>query len=173
MIDRSAVAHPVRLAAVLLCLAVAWIHVQDQGGFPGGKTPHYVGVGYYLLEAAGVLCAALLLVARRGSAGRAGWLLTAGVALGPLLGYVLSRGPGLPGYSDDKGHWAEPLGVASLVVEGVLLALALGAFVMDLRVPASGRSRAAATAPADAVTSQNTSAGPGYPLSRRTQYDQE
>src|SRR5258708_7904890 len=75
MIARSAAAHPVRVAAVLLCLAVAWIHVQDQGGFPGGKTPHYVGVGYYLLEAAGVLCAALLLAASTAAAGRAGWLL--------------------------------------------------------------------------------------------------
>jgi hypothetical protein len=153
MIARSAAAHPARVAAVLLSLAVAWIHVQDQGGFPGEKSPHYVGVGYYLLEAAAVLGAVLLLVARRGSAGRAVWLLTAGVALGPLLGYVLSRGPGLPGYSDDKGNWTEPIGVASLVVEVVLLAIAVGALVADSRVPANGGDGESATESADAGTS--------------------
>jgi hypothetical protein len=45
------------------------------------------------------------------------------VAAGPILGYVLSRGPGLPNYGDDIGNWTEPLGVLSLVVEGVLLIL--------------------------------------------------
>ncbi|GAA1220842.1 hypothetical protein GCM10009665_08700 [Kitasatospora nipponensis] len=115
-----------RLLAAALCLAVSWIHVQDQGGFPGDKTPHYVGVGYYLLEAAGVLAALLLLAA----GGRvAGWLLAAGVAFGPLLGFVLSRGPGLPGYGDDRGNWTEPLGIAGVAVEAVLLALAVTAFL--------------------------------------------
>jgi uncharacterized membrane protein YgdD (TMEM256/DUF423 family) len=156
MIARSAAVHPARVAAVLLCLAVAWIHVQDQGGLPGDKSPHYVGVGYYLLEAVGVLCAGLLLLARRGSVGRAGWLLTVGVALGPLLGYVLSRGPGLPGYSDDRGNWTEPLGVASVVVEGVLLVLALAALVAELRAPASSRDGATAKASADAVTQDDS-----------------
>jgi hypothetical protein len=154
MTARSAAAYFARGAAVLLCLAVAWIHVQDQGGFPGDKTPHYVGVGYYVLEAVAVLCGALLLVARKGSAGRAVWLLAAGVALGPLLGYVLSRGPGLPGYSEDKGNWTEPLGVISLVVEVVLLALALGALVVNSRVPASDGNGASETASADAMTAK-------------------
>jgi len=55
---------------------------------------------------------------------RAGWLLTLGVAAGPIAGYVLSRGPGLPDYADDIGNWTEPLGVVSLIVEGVLFVLA-------------------------------------------------
>ncbi|MGW3042730.1 hypothetical protein ACWC9T_22420 [Kitasatospora sp. NPDC001159] len=118
-----------RAVAALLCLAVSWIHVQDQGGFPGDKTPHYVGIGYYLLEVAGVLCAVLLLAGSRLRALRGGvhpveWLLAAGVAVGPLLGFVLSRGPGLPDYSDDKGNWTEPLALISVVVEGTLLILA-------------------------------------------------
>ncbi|MBV9058242.1 MAG: hypothetical protein JO296_14600 [Pseudonocardiales bacterium] len=44
-------------------------------------------------------------------------MLSLGVAAGPILGYVLSRGPGAPGYTDDIGNWAEPLGVLSLIVE--------------------------------------------------------
>ncbi|MDF3287963.1 hypothetical protein [Streptomyces silvisoli] len=112
--------------AAALCLAVSWIHVQDQGGFPGNKTPGYVAAGYYLLEAAGVIAAGLLLLAaRRGARALPVWLLAACVGIGPLVGYVLSRGPGLPDYSDDKGNWAEPLGLVSLVVEAALIAISL------------------------------------------------
>jgi hypothetical protein len=111
----------IRIFGALLCLAVAAIHVIDQHGFPGSKEPSYVGIGFYVVEAAGVL-AALLLLSRRV---RVGWFLSLGVAAGPLLGYVLSRGPGLPEYTDDIGKWTEPLGVVSLVVEAVLLVLAL------------------------------------------------
>jgi hypothetical protein len=56
-----------------------------------------------------------------------GWLLAAGVALGPLVGYVLSRGPGLPNYATGVGHWTHPLGLVSVIVESVLLVLALSA----------------------------------------------
>jgi peptidoglycan/LPS O-acetylase OafA/YrhL len=127
--------------AAVLCLAVAWIHVQDQGGFPGDKTPAYVGIGYYLLELAGIAAAALLLHPRA-RASRGSWLLAAGVALGPLLGYVLSRGPGLPGYSDDRGNWTEPLGLISLAVEGLLLVLAVLALLTG-RAAAPERRRGA------------------------------
>jgi hypothetical protein len=111
--------------AALLCLAVSWIHVQDQGGFPGDKTPDYVGFGYYVLEAAGVIAAVLLPMAGRKAPALPVWLLAAGVGFGPLLGFVLSRGPGLPDYSDDKGNWTEPLGVTSMVVEALLIVVAL------------------------------------------------
>jgi hypothetical protein len=65
--------------------------------------------------------AAVLLLANYA---KRGWLLSLAVAAGPILGYVLSRGPGLPNYRDDIGNWTEPLGVISLIVEGVLLILA-------------------------------------------------
>lgn len=113
-----------RAAAVgtaLLCIAVALIHVQDQGGFPGDKTPGYVAIGYYLLEAAGVLVAAALVI----RPSRPAWVVASGVGLGPLLGFILSRGPGLPDYSDDVGNWTEPLAVVSVGVEVVLIALAV------------------------------------------------
>jgi hypothetical protein len=61
------------------------------------------------------------------------WFVAAGVAAAPFLGYVLSRGPGLPDYTDDKGNWMEPLGVISLLVEAVLFALASVQFVRDTR----------------------------------------
>ncbi|MBV9143790.1 MAG: hypothetical protein JO115_23215 [Pseudonocardiales bacterium] len=110
----------VRVVGLVGCLAVAAIHVIDQGGVPGSKDPEYIQILYYGLEAVGVVAAVLLLTNRA----RLGWFLSLGVAAGPILGYVLSRGPGLPDYTEDIGNWAEPLGIISLVVEGVLLVLA-------------------------------------------------
>lgn len=109
------------MTAAALCLAVALIHLKDQGGLPGDKSPTYVGIGYYLLEIGAVVAIALLL----SRAFRPGWFLAIGVALGPLVGYVLSRGPGMPLYSDDRGNWTETIGVLSLLVEGVLLILSV------------------------------------------------
>lgn len=118
-----------RTLGIIGCLAVAAIHVIDQGGLPGTKDPQYVQMMYYALEAAGVVAAALLLTRQA----RSGWLLALGVAAGPIVGYVLSRGPGLPNYTDDVGNWTEPLGVVSLVVEGVLFILAAAALLAGSR----------------------------------------
>ena len=109
-----------RALGVAGCLAVVAIHILDQGGLPGSKDPEYAQILYYILEVAGVVSAALLLTRYT----RLGWVLSLGVAAGPILGYVLSRGPGLPDYTDDIGNWTEPLGVLSLIVEGTLLILA-------------------------------------------------
>jgi hypothetical protein len=43
------------------------------------------------------------------------------IALAPMIGYVLSRTTGLPGSDDDIGNWTEPLGLASLWVEGAVV----------------------------------------------------
>ena len=111
-----------RVVGGLLALAVAYTHVADQGGFPGDKMPRYVGVGYYLIEAVAVVAAVLLLTRRAAT----GWFLTLGVALGPIIGYILSRGPGLPDYVDDKGAWFdEPVAIEAFTAEVLLLALAV------------------------------------------------
>jgi hypothetical protein len=104
-----------RIAGAVLCLGVAAIHFVDQGGL-SMKEPTYVGIGFLVLEAVGVLAAVLVLTGTRFA-----WLLAVGVAAGPLTGYILSRGPGLPDFTEDVGNWAEPLGILSLIVEGALL----------------------------------------------------
>jgi hypothetical protein len=144
----------------VLCLAVAWIHVQDQGGFPGSKTPGYVGAGYYALEAAGIACALLITADARLAAYPITLLTAMGVALGPLLGYVLSRGPGLPGYTDDRGNWTEPLGLASVAVEVALLCLAVSV-LLDRRGRRGRRSAAPPATPGESLTSAG--AGIGHP----------
>ncbi|MFJ6659845.1 hypothetical protein ACIQNG_26360 [Streptomyces sp. NPDC091377] len=123
-----------RSSGILLCLAVAVIHVVDQGGITVTRDPYYIGIAYHVLEIAAVVAALLLLL----GVIRAGWLLAVGVAVGPILGYVLSRGPGLPYYSGDIGNWTETLGLVSLAVEGVLLLLALPLFVRATRRARAG-----------------------------------
>ena len=112
-----------RALGAALALGVAYIHVRDQGGFPGDKSPTYIAIGYYLLEVAGVGTAIALLGASMKHLGTV-WALTIGVALGPLAGFVLSRGLGLPLYTEDRGNWTETLAVVSILVEGALLVLA-------------------------------------------------
>lgn len=118
-----------RVLGAVLCVVVAAIHVIDQGGIIGSKVPGYVAAGYWVLEVVGLLIAAPMVLTRS----RWTWFVAAGVAAGPFLGYVLSRGPGLPDYTDDKGNWFEPLGVSSLVAEAALFVLAAVQFVRDTR----------------------------------------
>ena len=115
----------------LLCAFVVAIHVADQGGLTAMADPPYKGYLFYALEIGGTF-AALLLSTRRTASG--GWVLALGVSIGPASGYILSRSVGLPHYADDIGNWMEPLGVASLVVEGSLFVCALAALIADHRV---------------------------------------
>ena len=122
--------HPVaRLVAAVLAVLVTVVHVSDQGGLTALKDPAYVGQGYRLLELAGAVVAVVLLLAPARHR-LLGWWLAAAVALGPLVGFALSRGPGLPGYVDDKGNWTELLGLQAIGVELLLLALTAAVLVV-------------------------------------------
>jgi PHD/YefM family antitoxin component YafN of YafNO toxin-antitoxin module len=121
-----------RLFAGALCVFVVAIHVVDQGGLTALADPPYKGYLFYALEIGGASAAILLLTRRTAAA--VGWVLALGVSLGPACGYILSRSTGLPAYADDIGNWFEPLGVASLVVEGLLFVCALTALIADHRM---------------------------------------
>ena len=112
-----------RIAASALAMLITVIHVSDQGGPTSLKDPAYVGQGYRLLELAGAVAAVLLLLAPARHR-LLGWVLAVGIAVGPIVGFALSRGPGLPDYVDDKGNWTELLGLQALTVEALLLLLA-------------------------------------------------
>src|SRR3954463_15391901 len=120
-----------RAAAAALCVAVAYIHVKDQGGLTVLKDPAYMGVGYWALEATALAVAAMLLTRIRPLAT---WFFAIGVAAGPLVGFVLTRTVGLPSAMDDRGNWTETLGVESLVVEGALLIVATAYFLRSRAV---------------------------------------
>jgi hypothetical protein len=69
------------------------------------------------------------------------WAAAAGLAGLILLGYLLSRTSGLPAATDDVGEWAEPLGLVSMVVEGLLVCLGVGVLVSRRAVtPSWGRA---------------------------------
>ena len=108
-----------RLSIAGLCLAVAMIHVTDQGGFRNLDDPTWLGWAYRLLEVGSV---AIALVVLGGLL--PGRLIALGVLLigaGPALGFILTRTTGLPHDSGDVGNWSEPLGIMSLIVEGTLV----------------------------------------------------
>ncbi len=54
---------------------------------------------------------------------RWGWNLGLLIALGSLIGYVASRTVGLPHIPAEPEAWLEPFGVASLLVEGLFVAV--------------------------------------------------
>ena len=105
-----------RVLGALLLLAVAVIHYLDLGG-KLSETP-YLGYLYIALMVGSVLAAGLLFYRPR-----AGWTLGGLLALGAFVAYCLSRTTGLPNATDDIGNWGEPLGVTSLIVEGVMVVL--------------------------------------------------
>lgn len=130
--DRSADV-PALVVGALLALAIGVVHVYDQHGFPGDIDLGYLKYGYYAIEVVSVLTALLLFAGRR----TIGWFLAVGVGAGPLIGYLLSRGPGLPNDADDIGNWTQPDGLISLSLEAVLIVLAGLSFLLSRRGDAS------------------------------------
>jgi hypothetical protein len=118
---RSAVTDGITRSVATIGLAgVALIHLLD---LPGqlSETP-YMFFLYLALMVASVALAAVLIATSDARAWAAATLLAALV----IVAYVLSRTSGLPQSSDDIGNWSEPLGMASLFVEGSLVALGSG-----------------------------------------------
>ena len=104
-------------AAIIGLLGIALIHFLDL--FGKFKETPYLGVAYVGLIAGCVVASALLL---RHDA-RTGWRFALLASLTTLAGFVISRTTGLPHAMGDVGNWTEPLGLASLFVEGLVAAM--------------------------------------------------
>ncbi len=115
----------VRLAGALLALAVAAVHIADQGGVTALAAPHWIGWGYRLIEAGGVLTALMLLLPRPARPGPSwpGWAAGVLLGAGPFAAYLASRTVGVPGDPGDVGNWSYWLGTVSLFVEAALVVL--------------------------------------------------
>jgi hypothetical protein len=111
---------PLAIVGAGLLVAVAIIHLQDQGGLLGGESPLWLKWGYYLVELTSLIAAALVI---RGKV--FGWVLGLGATVGPMVGYLLSRSVGIPGDSGDIGNWGYLLGTVSLIVEGGFILLSV------------------------------------------------
>jgi hypothetical protein len=115
-----------RGVAVVGLAGVALIHLIDAPG-KFTETP-YMGWMYVGLIAACLGAAALMI--RHGD--RRAWTVALVLPALVLVGFVLSRTTGLPQAHDDVGNWGEPLGIASMFVEGSLIALAGGVLAGQL-----------------------------------------
>jgi hypothetical protein len=102
--------------------AIGVIHLLDSVG--KYSETRYLFWMYVALIVGSVVVAGLVLFTRA----RAAFLAAAALAASALVGYVLSRTTGLPNATGDIGNWTEPLGLASLFVEGSVVAVALTAF---------------------------------------------
>jgi hypothetical protein len=107
-----------RAVAVAGLAGVALIHLLDLPGTFDDQA--YKGWLYVGLIAGCLLTGAALVH----SSARRAWLAAALFPLGAISGFVWSRTVGLPGGGDEIGNWTEPLGLASLFVEGSLVTLA-------------------------------------------------
>ena len=110
-----------RTMGAIALMGIALIHFLDV--FSKFRETPYLGALYVLLIVACLAAVALMLTGKA----RHGWMLAAAAAAGPLLFYTLSRTTGLPSSNGDIGNWEEPLGLASLFVEGSLVTLSLWA----------------------------------------------
>ena len=106
-----------RTLAIVGLAGVALIHLLDAPG-KFTETP-YLGWMYVALIA-GCLVVAGALVR---TSDRRAWAAAAALPAGAIIGYVLTRTTGLPQATDDIGNWGEPLGIASLFVEGAVVAV--------------------------------------------------
>ncbi|MBV9047625.1 MAG: hypothetical protein JOY58_05125 [Solirubrobacterales bacterium] len=106
-----------RLLGATAVLAIALVHILDAVSTYHGT--RWIFWSYMAVIVASVPIVLLLLH----SASPLAWGAAAGVAAGPLLGYLWSRTIGLPGDRPDIGNWLCTLGMAALFVESSLLAL--------------------------------------------------
>ncbi len=126
-----------RAAGAVGLAGIALIHLLDSIG--KYHETRYVFWLYIALMVGSVVTAGVVLTHHS----RQAWSAAGALAASAIAGYVLSRTIGLPNAKDDIGNWTEPLGLASLFVEGCVVALS---------VYALGVSRATRTlwqAPAD------------------------
>ena len=129
----------VRGIAAIGLAGVALIHLLD---LPGklSETP-YMFVLYVALMVSSIALAVALI---RTDDTRV-WAAVAVLPALVIVGYVLSRTTGLPQSNDDIGNWSEPLGMASLFVEGSVVTLG-SAVLLARRPPGERRVLEAANA---------------------------
>jgi hypothetical protein len=117
----------VRIVGALLALAVAAVHVADQGGISAFNSPDWIGWGYRLIEVGGALTALTLMLPRPRWLGPAwlGWAAGVLLGTGPFVAYIASRTIGVPGDPGDVGNWGYWVGTVSLFIEAALVMLSI------------------------------------------------
>ena len=109
----------VRAVTVIGLIAVGVIHSLEVPGQVSGAV--WLTIGFALLAV--VAPAAGLWLLLRPSL--LAWEFAGAACALAAAGYVLTRSVPVPGDAADVGNWLEPLGVASLTIEAVVVILAL------------------------------------------------
>lgn len=119
-LNRSTPADPaVRAAAAIGLITVGVIHsLQIQGQLSGAA---WLTAGFFMLAVVAP-AAGLWLLAHPSLAAWQFAGLTCAAAFG---GYVLTRSVPVPGDEGDVGNWLEPLGLAAILTEAVVVILAV------------------------------------------------
>ena len=114
----DATAHPSRTVTILGLSGIGLIHLLDS--VDTYHETRWLFWAYVALMASTIIVGGALL-----HRPDARWFAAAALlAATPIAGFILSRTTGLPGADDDIGAWTDPLGLASLWVEGAVLATA-------------------------------------------------
>ncbi len=107
----------VRAAGAIGLLTIGVIHVLEIQGQLSGAV--WLTAGFCLLAVAAPI-AGLWLLARPSPAA---WQFSGLVCLFAAGGYILTRSLPVPGDTGDDGNWLEPLGVAALFTEVIVVIL--------------------------------------------------
>lgn len=59
------------------------------------------------------------------------WVAAGGLAASTLAGFIIDRTVGMPNATGDIGNWTEPLGLASLFVESLVVAVSAYGFALS------------------------------------------
>ncbi len=135
-----------RAVVAIGLMGVALIHLLDAVG--KYSETRYLFWMYIALIAGCLVTAGAVLFTRS----RAALPAAAGLAAITAAGYILSRSTGLPNATQDIGNWTEPIGLASLFVEGTVIAVVAGATaIVPARLRAVSGPRSTAAIVADAA----------------------
>jgi hypothetical protein len=108
-------------------VGIGVVHVVDL--FDMWDQSTYMAVLFGALVVGVTVAAAMVLAGRR-----LGWALGGVIALATIVGYVISRSIGVPDLADDIGNWKEPLGVAAIFIEGLVVLLSASVLAAGRRV---------------------------------------
>ena len=138
-----------RAVGIVGLIGIALIHaLQVPEAF---EETTYLGV----LFIGAILASLVLSAALTRTSDQRVWAAAGGLAAAIMVGYVLTRTSGLPDATLDVGNWTEPLGLASLIAEGLVLCVSVGALASRGAMPSRGlwRPLTPATRPRDANVS--------------------
>jgi hypothetical protein len=113
----------VRASAAIGLITVGIIHALEIQGQLSGAA--WLTAGFCLLAV--VTPAVGLWLLTRPSLGA--WQFGGIISVAALGGYILTRSVPVPGDTGDVGNWLEPLGLAAILTEGVVITLAVSVLV--------------------------------------------